>query len=237
MLVTVGPQVRLLADFTSSADDLGRAIDHISVGGREGALLGGPCGGKHVVTEDDIAKAKGRSGRARRARRHINAPCGGTALWQGVYAAAHFKMRAIEGRKALIMLSDGWDTGSRHGLEEAIAEAQAAETPVYTVKFVSGLAATLFPVIAFKHPMEKLSEETGGVGYGMLHGDLATVFQQIESELRSQYVLAYTSSNHARDGAFRRVVVTSSRKDVKVRTKTGYHAPSANEAGAAPKPS
>ena len=144
-------------------------------------------------------------------------------IWNSVYYAAKLKMHAIEGRKALLVLSDGFDTGSDHGLGDAIEAAQSAETAVYTIKSVSPLVGVMMlPRLVMQDGMHKLSEETGGAPYGMLHGDLGDVFNQIETDLRNQYVLAYTSTNHARDGKFRKLQVSSTRKGIEVRTRTGY---------------
>jgi hypothetical protein len=95
MLITVSQQARLVMDFTNSIDELGQGIDRIKkLGGKSDPILGEPCRGTHHRTP--------------LLRRRLRAsPCGGTALWQGVYAAAHFKMKNIEGRKALIILFDG----------------------------------------------------------------------------------------------------------------------------------
>ncbi len=223
LIITVGPQARLLTDFTASQEALAEGIERLQTGGGAGTVLGEPCRSQHAH-KDDASVALGRGPRAQAARRRVFAPCGGTALWNAIFWAARLKMKETSGRKALIVLSDGWDTGSQHGLEDAIEAAQAAETPVYTIKFVGPLVAALFPPIALRHSMQKLSEATGGVGYGMLHGDLGDVFRRIEQELRNQYVLAYTPANRARDGKFRKVEVSTTRKDVKVRTRTGYRA-------------
>lgn len=213
MIVTVGPQVRLLTDFTHSQEELANGIERVRVGGRAGAMLGEPCPNREKKV-----------GPRRHQRTVMVAGCGGTALWNAIYYASQLKMRPVSGRKALIVLSDGWDTGSVHGLEDAIEAAQSAETAVYTIKFVSPLIAVLAPPVAFKHPMNKLSEETGGVAYGMMHGDLRDVFQQIENELRNQYILAYYPSDRTHDGTFRKLEVKANRKGVQVRTRTGYWA-------------
>src|SRR5262249_13796265 len=84
MLITVSSQARLVTDFTNSIEDLGQGIDRIQkLGGKSDPIIGEPCRGGHGTT--------------RMLRRRLKAtPCGGTALWQGVYSAAHFKMKNIE---------------------------------------------------------------------------------------------------------------------------------------------
>jgi len=210
MLITVSSQARLVTDFTNSIEELSQGIDRIkTLGGKSDPIIGEPCRGGHRRTP--------------LLRRRLKAsPCGGTALWQGVYSAAHFKMKDIEGRKALIILSDGIDTGSDRTLEDAIEAAQAAETPVYTVKFASLVALGLLPVVALKQGMNKLSDETGGIAYGLMHGDIRKVFENIENDLRNLYVLCYASTNTTHDGTFRKIVVTTSMNGMEIRARKGY---------------
>src|SRR5262245_36360377 len=210
MLITVSSQARLVTDFTNSIEALSQGIDRIkTLGGKSDPILGEPCRGAH------------RSTPLLRIRRKA-LPCGGTALWQGVYSAAHFKMKDIEGRKALIILSDGIDTGSDRTLEDAIEAAQAAETPVYTVKYAGLVALGFLPVAAVKQGMNKLSDETGGIAYGLMHGDIRKVFERIENDLRNLYMLCYVSTNMAHDGSFRKIEVTTSMKGMEIRARKGY---------------
>src|SRR5262245_27052487 len=89
MLITVGPQARLITDFTTSIDQFGRGIDRIRMKSQNDPILGEPCRG----TARKIRLI---------GRRRSSIPCGGTALWQGVYVAASQKMKPVQGRKALI---------------------------------------------------------------------------------------------------------------------------------------
>jgi VWFA-related protein len=189
---------------------LGQGIDRIKrLGGKSDPILGEPCRGTHHRTPLLRTRLKG-------------SPCGGTALWQAVYSAAHFRMKNIEGRKALIILSDGIDTGSDRTLEDAIEAAESAETPVYTIKYASLVAFGLLPVVALKQGMNKLSDETGGTGYGLMHGDIRKVFDNIENDLRNLYVLGYVSTNTAHNGTFRKIEVTTSMNGMEIRARKGY---------------
>jgi VWFA-related protein len=199
-----------VTDFTNSIDELSRGIDRIKrLGGKSDPIIGEPCRGTHHRT-------------ALLRRRLKASPCGGTALWQGVYSAAHFKMKNIEGRKALIILSDGIDTGSDRTLEDAIEAAESAGTPVYTIKYASLVAFGLLPVVALKQGMNKLSDETGGTAYGLMHGDIRKVFDNIENDLRNLYVLGYVSTNTAHNGTFRKIEVTTSMNGMEIRARKGY---------------
>ena len=66
--------------------------------------------------------------------------CGGTALWNAVYASAHFKLNGPAGNKALLILSDGHDTGSTHSLSDALEEVQRSETVVYAIQYPDALS-------------------------------------------------------------------------------------------------
>src|SRR4051794_14422714 len=106
-LVTVARDQRLLVDFTNSKDTLMRGVDRIDRRQRGGRLLGEPC-----VRHQDDDEHHG--------RHVVMHGCGGTTLWNSIYYAARDKMKRETGRKALVVLSDGMDTGSNHGLSDAI---------------------------------------------------------------------------------------------------------------------
>lgn len=213
-LVTVGTDVRLVTDVTNSVEELRRGIESIDQRQSAGTQLGTPCRGE-------------RGGR----RHRIARGCGGTALWNGVWAASRLKMKELHGRKALIIVSDGVDTGSKHKLVEAIEAAQGADTMVYAIKYVSPFVA-ISPVsailVATMHGMRRLAEETGGEQFPAPKGGPAEIFTQIENELRSQYVLAFSTSDPARDGKYHRISVSVKRPDLKVRARKGYYASGLN---------
>lgn len=203
-LVTVGPDVRLVTDLTNSVEELRRGVESIDQRQTAGAQLGAPC-------------------RTRRFSRG----CGGTALWNAVWAASRLKMKELHGRKALIILSDGFDTGSKHNLTEAIEAAQGADTLVYAIKYVSRVVMAMSPATvvmnATRHGMRRLADETGGEQFPTPHGDPEEIFTRIENELRSQYVLAFSSAGAQHDGKYHRVSVTMKRPDLKVRARQGYY--------------
>ncbi len=128
-IVTVAANPWLVTDLTGSIEELRMGMERIGQR-RGGPLLGDPCPTKGV-----------RRGRPR-------AGCGGTALWNAVYAAARLKMKKVTGRKALIVLSDGMDTGSTHSLTDAIEAAQGAETIVYTLHSYDLVPALIAPPLA-----------------------------------------------------------------------------------------
>jgi Ca-activated chloride channel family protein len=124
-------------------------------------------------------------------------------------------------RRVMIVLSDGLDNLSVHTRDEALAMAQRAEVTLYTISTNrSGLSTRGDKVL------EYLAQETGGrTFFPFSADDLATNFQEISRELRSQYSLAYVSTNPTRDGTFRTITLEPREKSVRIRAKSGYFAP------------
>lgn len=210
-IVTVGPDVKLVTDLTNAADELKAGIERIQGSQRFGTQLGEPCRGK------DAPRRRGR----------ILRGCGGTALWNGVYSAARLKMKTLTGRKALIVLSDGMDTGSFHSLTDAIEAAQSADTLVYTIRYISPLMMVSPITIArtaLSSGLHRLSEETGAHAFPTPRGGPAEVFAQIENELRNLYVLGFTPPENARDGTFHKLQVKTTQAGMTVRARKGYSA-------------
>ena len=204
MVVEVAQQSRLLSDLTASPDALSAAVERIGTHeGKESPLLGPPC-------------------------RNASFPhtCGGTALWHGVYYATR-QLKPVTGRKAIIILSDGMDTGSDISLTNVIEMAQSADVVVYSIKYASpmrfiSLAATIAQAVS--HGLERLSRETGGLSFANPGHKISDVFSQIESDLRNMYVLGFTPPSDARDGLFHKLDVVAARPGLNVRSRAGYWA-------------
>jgi len=205
-LVQINGQARLVTDLTGSIEELREGVEKI--GTREGSaspMLGERCRGPWKMG------------------------CGGTALWHGLYFAAR-KMRssstgADAGRKALIVLSDGMDTGSDKSVADVIEAAEGAGVVVYAIKYQSPLRF-LSPALtlrqAFARGMERISLETGGLTFPDPKRKVSEVFSQIEAELRNLYVLGFVPPEEARDGKFHKLKAVVSRPEVVVRTRAGY---------------
>jgi VWFA-related protein len=125
-------------------------------------------------------------------------------------------------RRVMIVISDGQDNQSEHTREEALAMAQRAEVTIFTISTNrSGTEGRGDKVL------RRLAEETGGRAFFPFEAsELATNFQEIARELRSQYSLAYVSTNLAHDGTFRNISIQPLEKTLRVRAKAGYFAPS-----------
>jgi VWFA-related protein len=142
----------------------------------------------------------------------------GTVFYDAVYLACTDRLAQEAGRKALVILTDAQDEGSRLRLEDAVEAAQRTDTVVHVLLISAGGGN--------ESVARKLTDDTGGRTIVVRsEKNLEQAFDQISEELRSQYVLTYTSSNTAHDGTFRKIKVESTRKDVDVLTRRGYYAP------------
>jgi len=162
---------------------------------------------------------------------------GTTALYDAIYYACKQKM-IIEPqpepyiRRVLIIVSDGRDNESQHSREEALAMARRSEAVIYTISTNnSGASVTEDTARGSGSPGDKVlkyfAEETGGrVFFPFEATDLASNFQDIARELRSQYSLGYVSTNQKHDGSFRTISIAAAEKGYRVRAKTGYFAQS-----------
>jgi Ca-activated chloride channel homolog len=156
---------------------------------------------------------------------------GGTAVYDAVYGAVQKKLalEAGERRKLIILISDGDDTASRLSLTEALEMAQRHDVTVYAISTNKTSDTKSREKVHGDEVIQKMVDETGGKAYFPLKlDDLATDFQKIGDELRSQYVISYTPTNQSLDGTYREVRVEMSDKKYKARTRRGYFASKAN---------
>ena len=163
-------------------------------------------------------------------RARINAPVSqgpiattppGTVFYDALYLACHEKLAEEAGRKALVILTDAEDEGSRLHIQDAIEAAQRTDTVVHILLIGDPQNFTVNESAA-----KKITDETGGRTIVVRSEKrLEEAFQEISEELRSQYTLGYYSSNSARDGTYRKLRVDASQKDLDVLTRRGYYAP------------
>jgi VWFA-related protein len=222
-------RVGVLVDTSSSISDRLRfeqdaAIDFLNTTlrpGKDSAFVVAFDVQTHVVQDytDDLEKLS-------EAIRSLLAG-GVTTLYDAIYFSCREKMLIFPPpepylRHVLIIISDGEDNQSEHTREEALAMAQRAEVTIYAIS----TNATGLPVHGDK-VLRRLAEQTGGRAFFPFK-DSETVanFQEIARELRSQYSLAYISTNQAHDGTFRTITIEPLQKSLQVRAKPGYFAPS-----------
>jgi len=153
-----------------------------------------------------------------------NAP--GTLLYDAVYLSAHDMLAKEVGRKAMILLTDGQDEGSRLKLRDAIEAAQKADVIVYVLLcadrggyFSAGMSYN------GEGEMRKLTEQTGGrvINVGNKFDKLREAFDQIAAELRSQYNVGYVPTNLQLDGTYRKLEIKN-KQNYKIQARAGYYA-------------
>jgi len=207
-LVSFDVDVDLLSDYTSNPNQLERAMNKAEINTAGGNGAGGVPGiGQGPVPTSGTPK--------------------GTLLYDAVYLAANDKLRSENGRKAMILLTDGGDQGSRKRLQDAIEAAQKANAIIYVLLiadrgFYGGFS------LGYNGPseMKRLAEQTGGrmIDVGNNGPKLEAAFKQIEDELRTQYVASYTPTNIKLDGTYRKLDIDCKGDGLKVQSRKGYYA-------------
>ena len=149
---------------------------------------------------------------------------GGTKMFDAIYLTCLEKLKAETGRKVLILISDGDDNLSLETLKGTLEMAQKSDVSIFAVSTnSSGFYGTAAPKV--DKILKQLAEDTGGRAFFPFKAeDLSASFQGISAELRSQYSLAYRSSNPARDGSFRSIKIETNRKNLKIKSRKGYYA-------------
>lgn len=225
-------EVELVQDLTGSRDLLEKGLSHLDTA-QARQTAGGGYPGRGNPGGGYPGGGGGRNG-------------AGTLLYDAVFLGSDEIMRKQTGRKALIVLSDGEDQGSRKTLFGSVESAQRADTLAYTILFTDpnagynnfggfgprggrrgGMGYPRGPVANRpdgRKVMEQLARTTGGrffeVSGKMTFG---RIFATIEEDLRSQYSIGYTSDQPAGAG-YRRIHLTTRRKDLTVQAREGYYA-------------
>ena len=145
-------------------------------------------------------------------------PIGGTALYDALHAA-YRKIGQIDGRKAIVLLSDGEDTASLFGFKRILEEAQTNNTMIFSIGLgIEGAAPR-------RDILKEFSETTGGRFFHVKKvGKLVGAYERIAEELRKQYYLTYSTTNDEWDGHWIKIRVESERPGVKLRARRGYFA-------------
>jgi VWFA-related protein len=146
---------------------------------------------------------------------------GGTALYDALYAS-YRKLRGIEGRKAVILLTDGEDTASKFSFKRIQDEAKVNDIIIYPI----GLGTSVLDV-DLRGVLKTLAHETGGRPFFPSNvEELEEAYALVAAELKSQYYLTYEPTNSNWDGRWRRITVraASNRDDFEIRARAGYYA-------------
>jgi VWFA-related protein len=231
-------EVELLQDFTPSRPKLQEALQKLSThqfeggGGTNSGGGGGGSGG-----------GRGRGGHTRG---------GGTLLYDAIFLASDELMSKQQGRKALIILSDGVDRGSKETLAEAIATAQRADTIIYSILFTDEEEASRHGGFSMGGPMggsrggmgggrggryprqeerpdgkkilEQIVKETGGQLFKVSKKDtVEKIYAEIQEDLRNQYSLAYTPDKGNTVGYHKLQLTVPKQKDLIIHARDGYY--------------
>jgi VWFA-related protein len=235
-------EVELLQEFTASRPKLQAALQLLQTpeGGRGGG--GGSPGGNGGGNGGPGGWGGGGGQRGRGGA--------GTLLYDSIYLAADELMKKEHGRKALIILSDGVDHGSRETLVSAIEDAQKADTIVYSILFKDdegygggrgfgmggpmgggpmgggrrgGGSQRMPERVDGKKILEQISRETGGRLFEVSKKEpIDKIYAQIEEELRNQYSIGYPVAKDATPG-YHKLSLTAKKKDLIVQARDGYY--------------
>jgi VWFA-related protein len=235
-LIHFDRDVELLQDLTASRERLEKALDQLQVapsnresGGNQGG--GYPSGGGGGYGGGGMGRHGGYGGGG---QRHSH---GGTAFYDGIYLAANEILSKQSGRKAMILLTDGEDSGSKVPLEEAVTSAQRADSLAYAVHIADEEIGSM--VRGWNGPrggggmerpdgkkiLKQIAKETGGgyFEYGKKKS-LEDIYAEIQDELRHQYSLGYSSDHQGDDKGYRKIEVTVGKKGLIVQARDGYYA-------------
>ncbi|MCL4783636.1 MAG: VWA domain-containing protein [Bryobacterales bacterium] len=196
-VISFGPDSRLEQDLTSSKSLLSKAIDRMEVRG----------GVYSPVTPGTNPNGTPR----------------GTVLYDSVYVASRDMLRNPVGRKAIILLTDGVDQGSKVKIEEALREAQLSDVVIYSIfhfdpsfqPFMRGTA---------DYDLGKMAKETGGTLFKPKRNQpLNVFFDEIQQQLRNQYSIGYTPRDQKTDRSYHKIDLDAKPGGLKVQTRRGYY--------------
>jgi len=224
-LIHFDREVELLQDLTSSRKDLEAALKDVERPQLNRRASPGGGGGS--------PQGRGQGG--------------GTVMYDAIFLAADELLKKQQGRKAVVLLSDGVDRNSKTSIGGAIESAQRADMLVYSIRFADdsnrspvGFGAPgigrggrrggggRFPQpsaggnVDGKKILQRISDETGGSYFEVTNKmPLDKIFDQIEEELRNQYSLGYTPDQSG--GGYHKILVSVKRKNLTVRARDGYY--------------
>ncbi len=203
-LMQFGAEAELLQDDTNSAKMLQDGLRQLRLSVPLGGLHPGP-----VPTQQNMA---------------------GTILFDAVYLAANEKLKSEVGRKVIVVITDGDDTGSKISRDKATEAAQKADSIIYFIdyedpRYHGGGFGTFTLGHTGNADMSKMSSETGGRVFRVdRKNTLDDIFKDLQDEMRSQYSIGYTSPHPQKDGTYHKIEIRTNTKDYKVQARKGYYA-------------
>jgi VWFA-related protein len=155
----------------------------------------------------------------------------GTILFDAVYLASNEKLKGEVGRKAMVLITDGVDTGSKISRDKAVEAAQKADAIVYSIDYEDpsayggGFGRITLGGGQGEGDLRRMSTETGGRVFKVdRKNSLDDIFKQLQEEMRSQYSIGYAPTNPKKDGSYRKLDIRTSNKDFKIQARKGYYA-------------
>ena len=236
-------EVELLQDLTSSRQKLEASLDQLGRPRFSQTSGGGSSGGGDPDSGGSGGGGRGSHGYGG----------GGTLLYDAVYLASDELMKKQQGRKALIILSDGVDHGSKETLRDAIETAERSDTLVYSILFadqegygngggyggghmggggmggggMGGGGHHRYPQESRpdgKKILQQLSKQTGGRFFEVTKKEtIDQIYAEIDEELRNQYALGYTPVKTDADVGYHKIQLTTKQKDATVQTREGFY--------------
>jgi len=187
-IVSFTGEVTLEQGFTGNLDRLRRAIDRVEFVPPSGYIGGGVVvGGTPPISDTNQILA------------------GATAIWDAVWASSNdlISISADHTRRAIILLTDGEDTISQVKMHEAIERAQKADALIYAIGIGDSYQGGVD-----EGSLKRITAQTGGRAYfPRSESELRSAFAQIQRDLREQYLVAYSPSNKAHDGSYRKIQI------------------------------
>jgi len=231
-------EAELLQDLTSSKEKLQSALDKLEAPERPVLSRGRGSGGSGRSGGGWPGSGRGGGGRG-----HDGGAGAGTVLYDATYLASGELMKPQSGRKALIVLTDGVDRGSKETLDAAMEAAQRADTVVYSLLFKDDEAYSNSGFGGFgrmsrggprrypqeprpdgKKIMERICQETGGRLFEVSNKQpIDKIYSDLQEELRNQYSLGYTPAKRDDGPGYRKIALTTKQKDLKVQARDGYY--------------
>jgi VWFA-related protein len=213
-IVSFTGDVTLEQGFTGNLSRLRQAIDRVEFVPPSGYIGGGVVVGSTPPISDTNQML-----------------AGSTAIWDAVWASSNelLGLSADNTRRTIILLTDGEDTISQVKMHEAIERAQKADALIYAIGIGDSYQGGVD-----EGSLKKITEQTGGRAYfPRSESELRSAFMQIQRDLREQYLLAYSPSNKARDGSYRKIQIDVvdpelRKQKLKLNYRPGYFAKTAD---------
>ncbi len=203
MILSFGADSELLQDITSSKKMLQRGLADLK-----------PNFGFSGITAGPVPTATHQAG---------------TVLYDAIYLAASDRLAKEAGRKAIVVITDGDDEGSKVPIKQAIEAAQRSDVTIYSIYYVDPYFYSRngfgFGGGGGRGYLQQMSSETGGHVYEVSRREtLDKVFDELQAEMRTQYAIGYTPTDPRKDGSYRKLEIRTKDKDLKVQARKGYYA-------------